>query len=61
MTEHGDFTPAHRNLLSLQRAVALKQLDAQMDEDWKAGYGPDVDEALERRYEIMEQERRGQT
>ena len=45
----------HRNLLALQRLAALKKLDEQITEDHAAGYGVDVDKALERRYTIKEQ------
>lgn len=47
------------NLINLQRLAALKEIDAQIQQDWRGGYGSDVDALLERRQRIVEQMRRG--
>jgi hypothetical protein len=44
-----------RNLIALQQVAAIKQLDREIAEDWANGYGPDVDEKLERRLELKRQ------
>jgi hypothetical protein len=44
-----------RNLIDLQRKVALDQLDREIAEDYANGYGPDADRKLERRYELQRQ------
>jgi hypothetical protein len=36
-------------------AGRIKQLDREIAEDWANGYGPDVDEKLERRLELKRQ------
>jgi hypothetical protein len=41
-----------RNLIALQQVAAIKQLDREIAEDWANGYGPDVDDKLERRLEL---------
>lgn len=50
---------ACRNLLDLQRVAAISTLDKQIAADQAAGNRTDVDDALDRRFEIMESLRTG--
>jgi hypothetical protein len=47
------------NLINRQRLEALREIDRQIREDWRAGYGLDVDRLLERRHRLVEQMREG--
>lgn len=48
----------HRNLIHLQRAAAVKKLDVQIAEDWASGYAVEVDQMLERRHRLVEEDGR---
>lgn len=41
-----------RNLISIQREAAIRELDRRIAEEHAAGYGVDVDRLLERRHEL---------
>ena len=45
-------TPA--NLITFQREAAIRLLDEEIHRDWQAGYGPDVDSKLDRRFELQQ-------
>ena len=41
------------SLIDIQRRQAITQLDQQIAQDWANGYGTDVDQALDRRLQLM--------
>jgi hypothetical protein len=40
--------------MALQQIAAIASIDRQIPKDWEAGYGPEVDELLERRKRLKD-------